>query len=236
MKHKRYPGFTIVEILVVIIIIAMLASMVAFFYIKQQAESRDQKRDADIHALAHELDAYYEKTGNYPLACDYSADIDTSCSAMQSAYVLAFPTATPKLIGKTSTTNDIRQILPSITDGFGDPRSGSGHSINQHSSSGSFPIMPNSYFMMSLDSLNQSTTIRLATTTSGGGIITCTYNPSSTTSNRGENRGVQPFPYVLGYFSELDNKWVLYQGPHKDTTNKLNWNSGNTPECATSDL
>ena len=70
MKHKQESGFTLVEVLIVMITLAIIVSLIAFTYTLQQRQSRDDKRRADIMALQHELDNYYEKYGNYPISCN----------------------------------------------------------------------------------------------------------------------------------------------------------------------
>lgn len=52
MKHKRRSlGFTIVELLIVIVVIAILASMTVVAYNGIQQRAQDARRDADLAML-----------------------------------------------------------------------------------------------------------------------------------------------------------------------------------------
>jgi prepilin-type N-terminal cleavage/methylation domain-containing protein len=68
MKNAR--GFTLVEILVVVVIITILATIGTLTYAGFQSQSRDQKRSANAHLIADSLERYYEKNGEYPSIVD----------------------------------------------------------------------------------------------------------------------------------------------------------------------
>ena len=66
IKRGRTNGFTIVELLVVIIVIAILASLVALSYGNAQTQTRDtQMRDA-ADKFADAIKLIYLKTGTFP--------------------------------------------------------------------------------------------------------------------------------------------------------------------------
>lgn len=67
--RKSTSGFTIVELLVVIVVIALLAaiSIVAFSGVQQRA--RDTQRKSDLAAIQKVLAIYYADKGGYP-ACN----------------------------------------------------------------------------------------------------------------------------------------------------------------------
>ena len=65
---KRSEGFTIVELLIVIIIIGILATLVVVQFTNQQKKARDTKRKTDIGAIQTHLEAYYAENGKYPTA------------------------------------------------------------------------------------------------------------------------------------------------------------------------
>lgn len=232
MKHKQESGFTLVEVLIVMITLAIIVSLIAFTYTLQQRQSRDDKRRADIMALQHELDNYYEKYGNYPISCNYGTETSTNCTTLQTAYTTAFPSSSPDFIGKQSTVADIKQILPGLSDKFGDPRNDTGLFINQHASTTGTPIQTNSYFILSLDALTQNNPITISTNLHTSSYATCTYS-TQTTNYKGESKGTQPYPYIVGYFSEVDRKWILFHGPKLDSLNDLRWNITVQSACAT---
>ena len=229
-KHKPYRGFTLVEVLIVIVVLALLATIIMISYNRQQQDSRDQKRRTDLAALRHELDNYYEKNGNYPLSCEHSVPAGSSCSSVTAGYTSAFGSTIPPTIGSGSDIAAIRAVLPGLKESFGDPLKKTDNPINQHVTSGSNYIKTSSYLLVSVDALNGGATSYLATNANASTYITCSYSPIQN-DHQGVNRGNRPHPYILGYFSEVDKKWVFYQGPKLSSTNDLQWNYNSKPEC-----
>jgi type II secretion system protein G len=70
---KRQGGFTIVELLIVIIIIGILATLVVVQFTNQQKKARDAQRKTDIGALETNLEAYYAENGKYPVLADLNS-------------------------------------------------------------------------------------------------------------------------------------------------------------------
>jgi len=67
LKQKRQSGFTIVELLIVIIIIGILAGLVITQVLGRKTNrTRDTDRKNDINSVATQLEAYFAKTGGYP--------------------------------------------------------------------------------------------------------------------------------------------------------------------------
>lgn len=66
-QHIRTtPGFTIVELIVVIAVIAILATISAVGYRALQTDTRDNERKADTELVAAALERYYDEFGSYP--------------------------------------------------------------------------------------------------------------------------------------------------------------------------
>ena len=65
LKNKS-KGFTIVELLIVIVVIAILATLVIVTFTGIQQKARDSQRQTDINALNSHLAAYYASNGVYP--------------------------------------------------------------------------------------------------------------------------------------------------------------------------
>ena len=65
MLHKT-RGFTIVELLIVIVVIGLLALLVLNNVGGATAEARDAQRETDVQALHSQLEVYQAKNGFYP--------------------------------------------------------------------------------------------------------------------------------------------------------------------------
>jgi len=96
MKHK---GFTFIEILVVITIIAILVMIGAVSYGSINKRSRDARRKSDIEQLRSALEMYRADTGYYPDSGPGSFTMITSTDGSMttfrsdlSAYITRFPT------------------------------------------------------------------------------------------------------------------------------------------------
>lgn len=76
-KQKVSRGFTIVELLIVIVIIGILAALVIVTYNGIQAKARDTERKTDVNALASHLEAYFAQSAKYPTLTQFN-DNDTS--------------------------------------------------------------------------------------------------------------------------------------------------------------
>lgn len=66
MKKSR-SGFTLVEMIIVVVVIAILATIVAVSYNGIQARSRDAQRKTDIANIMKAMELYYSDKGSYPL-------------------------------------------------------------------------------------------------------------------------------------------------------------------------
>lgn len=71
---RNNKGFTIVELLIVIVVIGILAALVLNSFRGVQERARDTKRRTDVNAQASQLEVYYTDQGHYPLATQVSQD------------------------------------------------------------------------------------------------------------------------------------------------------------------
>ena len=67
---KSNRGFTIVELLIVIVVIGILALLVITTYSGIQAKARNAKRQTDIASLQTQLEAFFSQNGYYPSLTD----------------------------------------------------------------------------------------------------------------------------------------------------------------------
>jgi prepilin-type N-terminal cleavage/methylation domain-containing protein len=69
--NKRFQkGFTIVELLIVIVVIGILAALVITTYNGIQQKGRNTERTTDLKAVQGQLEAYYAQNGRYPSTTD----------------------------------------------------------------------------------------------------------------------------------------------------------------------
>ncbi len=69
-QEKRNQGFTIVELLIVIVVIGILALLVITTYSGIQSKARNSKRSSDVKSIQTHLEAYFSGPGNYPSRAD----------------------------------------------------------------------------------------------------------------------------------------------------------------------
>jgi len=65
-SYKNQSGFTIVELLIVIVVIGILATLVIVTFAGIQQRARDTQRQTDINAVQGHVEAYYASNGTYP--------------------------------------------------------------------------------------------------------------------------------------------------------------------------
>jgi prepilin-type N-terminal cleavage/methylation domain-containing protein len=101
MKRKT-DGFTLVELAIVIVIIAVLASITIFTYAKVQVNARDTARASGAQAIGEALEKYYGKNGEYP-SCAQMTQSGSQVAALLNIdqNILLTPTAS------SGTTNSI---------------------------------------------------------------------------------------------------------------------------------
>lgn len=74
LKRKQ-SGFTIVELLIVIIVIGILAALVLVTFTGVQQKARNTERQTDIKAMQSHLETYYAKNGSmYPTRDELNDD------------------------------------------------------------------------------------------------------------------------------------------------------------------
>jgi prepilin-type N-terminal cleavage/methylation domain-containing protein len=69
LKTKQ-SGFTIVELLIVIVVIGILAGLVITTFNGIQQKARDTQRETDIKALHAQVEAFWAQKGYYPSLTD----------------------------------------------------------------------------------------------------------------------------------------------------------------------
>ncbi len=88
----RQTGFTIVELLIVIVVIAVLAAISIVAYNGIQTRARDNIRYADAKVIMKALELYKADNGTYPTT-DATAIANTpSCTSMATGYSYSYAT------------------------------------------------------------------------------------------------------------------------------------------------
>lgn len=64
--NRKQEGFTIVELLIVIVVIGILAALVITTFTGIQQKARDTERTTDIKALHGQIEAYFAQQQKYP--------------------------------------------------------------------------------------------------------------------------------------------------------------------------
>jgi general secretion pathway protein G len=65
-QRLNNKGFTLLEILVVIVLLGILATIVLGSYISSLERSRDSRRKQDLAQVSHALELYYSENNSYP--------------------------------------------------------------------------------------------------------------------------------------------------------------------------
>lgn len=106
MFKDKKRGFTIVELLIVIVVIGILAAIAIVAYNGIQSRARDAQRKSDIGAIVKTLEYYYADKGFYPLSSGstvinsgWSTTADASWQNLKNVvapYASNFPSSDPK--------------------------------------------------------------------------------------------------------------------------------------------
>lgn len=79
LRDKR-KGFTLIEILIVVAIIGILASVILASVTSSRARARDTKRISDIRQIRTALELYFGANGRYPKSAELAADCTDSAT------------------------------------------------------------------------------------------------------------------------------------------------------------
>jgi general secretion pathway protein G len=76
MRQKlKNKGFTLLEILVVIVLLGILATIVLGSYTSSLERSRDSRRKQDLAQVSHALELYYSENNSYPDSLEWGESL-----------------------------------------------------------------------------------------------------------------------------------------------------------------
>lgn len=75
---RQSKGFTIVELLIVIVVIGILAGLVITTFVGVQQKARDSERKTDVNGLHAQVEAYYAQNGFYPTFANMNDETATT--------------------------------------------------------------------------------------------------------------------------------------------------------------
>ena len=124
-KLSRQAGFTIIELIVVIVVIGVLMAITIATYIGVRNKSYDTSIQADLKSVAAGMKAYKSATGTYPTS-------ETQISTMQDSTGAVITAALPKVshdgydVTSPSASNDSvsRNLLICVRSGGSNPQFG----------------------------------------------------------------------------------------------------------------
>ena len=70
---KNQSGFSVIEILLVIVVIGVLLAIIFTGYVAVHRNNNNQKRQQDITTIYKSLEAYYVDNSNYPTLADMNS-------------------------------------------------------------------------------------------------------------------------------------------------------------------
>jgi prepilin-type N-terminal cleavage/methylation domain-containing protein len=110
-------GFTIVELLIVIVVIGILALLVITTYSGIQAKARNAKRQTDIQALQTQLEAFFSQNGYYPSLGDMNTGTSATTNADSTWVATNMKSLDQEALSDPSNPHDSKNLLatPSTT-------------------------------------------------------------------------------------------------------------------------
>lgn len=97
MKNRKNQGFTLVEIMIVVVIIGLLAAMAIPAFQKVRANSQDKAVTNNLRQLSAAADQYFLETGNTQVDSTELVGTDSTTKYIKSIQTVANETYTDTL-------------------------------------------------------------------------------------------------------------------------------------------
>jgi general secretion pathway protein G len=128
MKKQKQTGFTIVELLIVIVVIGILATITIVAYNGIQQRGRDARRLSDIKSVEQALQLYYADNGSYPATPTLDDALTDSACALGTKSANWVPGLAPK-------------YLPQLPQSFGSRKADPLTACYQYASDGTYYVL-----------------------------------------------------------------------------------------------
>jgi len=92
-RNVKSGGFTLIEMMVVIVIVSILAVVGMANYITVTKKARDSRRESDLEQIRTALEVYRSDNGTYP---GTEGEVDTALAVLESDGYMASLPADPK--------------------------------------------------------------------------------------------------------------------------------------------
>lgn len=130
--RKNMSGFTIIELLIVIVIIAILAAITLVAYNGVQVKARDSARSESVAQLQKALESYFVINGSYPTQNPVGSNVPSGFSPIYNTSSYAYSVDTAGNWMKNLTSSNI------ITNAPIDPINDNNHYFVYYASGGLF--------------------------------------------------------------------------------------------------
>ncbi len=118
-QNKTSTGFTIVELLIVIVVIGILAAITIVAYNGIQNRAKTQSGDASASVIQKKIEAYNATFGSYPVDATNALYTATLNSQIESTIVSTGVTlGTPSAVNGTKTVKVSRCTAPALATGY----------------------------------------------------------------------------------------------------------------------
>ena len=119
-RKSRHLGFTLVELMVVVAVIGVLATLAIPLYTNVQARGRLAKAQADSRTLASAVGVYGSHMGRIPTALTQLTIVSTNAQGLRAGpFVASVPTAPGGWLAYTYTPNTATGTFTITTSGDG---------------------------------------------------------------------------------------------------------------------
>ena len=111
--HRRQKGFTLLELMVVVAIIAIIAGIVLVNYTKPRANAQSAASQANLKEIATAMELYYQDNNSYPASGTVNAQL---FGANAARYMQSAPTSPGPGGGNYTYTLDAGGTSYTVTD------------------------------------------------------------------------------------------------------------------------